>query len=172
MTRLLRHDGHSVDLFLLDPAVDVEQQPTVDDELAAYWRCEELFNALAFAADEAEKGKVAEEIVAVLADVTDDKVSAAGLDTAWRDRVRVWRQLLETAMDHTFEPMPGRLHLLVGDEVTHGMTYGDYLHRWHELATGGVDAHRVPGNHLGVLRPPHVATLAARLTELMSGSAR
>jgi len=34
---------------------------------------------------------------------------------------------------------------------------------WHELASGGVEVHMIPGNHYTMMREPHVRTLADRL---------
>ena len=183
MARYLRDDGQTVELFLLDPVVDVADRANFHDELALFWRCEELFNALAGATDETEQRRLRAEIVTILETVVDDQrgepLSASMLDPAWRDRVRVWRQLLEIAIAHSFHPAPLRLRLLVGDElaaaaheVIHGLSFDRYVRRWRELAAGGLEVHRVPGDHLGVLRPPQVAVLAGLLSKPMSGGER
>jgi amino acid adenylation domain-containing protein len=184
MARLLREeDGRRVDLFLLDPVVDMAERANFHEELATFWRFEELFNELAYAADDGAKDRLAAELVAILDAVVDDQrgdpVTGDQVDAVWRDRVRVWRHLLETGIDYVFSPMPGRLHLLAGDEIVaaeheviHGLSYRGYLDRWEELSGGGVAVHRVPGDHLGVLRPPQVATLAAVLTGLLTGGSR
>jgi thioesterase domain-containing protein len=56
--------------------------------------------------------------------------------------------------------------------VAHGQSFDDYAGRWAELSTGGLTIHRVAGTHLGVLRPPHVAGLAATLTRLLDAAER
>ncbi len=38
---------------------------------------------------------------------------------------------------------------------------------WSKLATGGVEVHQVPGNHLTLLRKPHVQVLAKQLRECL-----
>jgi thioesterase domain-containing protein len=45
-------------------------------------------------------------------------------------------------------------HPVQGDDPTHG---------WAQLAAGGVDVHEVPGQHLTLLRQPHVRVLAEKL---------
>ena len=39
---------------------------------------------------------------------------------------------------------------------------------WRVLAAGGVEVHRIPGEHLELLRPPHVQVLAAKLNECIT----
>lgn len=43
---------------------------------------------------------------------------------------------------------------------------------WGELAGGGVDVKYVPGNHMNLLRRPHVETLAGMLAECLQGRGR
>jgi acyl transferase domain-containing protein/thioesterase domain-containing protein/acyl carrier protein len=43
---------------------------------------------------------------------------------------------------------------------------------WRVLAAGGVEVHKIPGEHLELLRPPHVQVLAAKLNDCITrGSA-
>jgi acyl transferase domain-containing protein/thioesterase domain-containing protein/acyl carrier protein len=42
---------------------------------------------------------------------------------------------------------------------------------WRVLAAGGVETHRIPGEHLELLRPPHVQVLAARLNDCIARAA-
>jgi acyl transferase domain-containing protein/thioesterase domain-containing protein/acyl carrier protein len=39
---------------------------------------------------------------------------------------------------------------------------------WRVLAAGGVEVHKIPGEHLELLRPPHVQVLAAKLNECIA----
>jgi acyl transferase domain-containing protein/thioesterase domain-containing protein/acyl carrier protein len=39
---------------------------------------------------------------------------------------------------------------------------------WRVLAAGGVEVHKIPGEHLELLRPPHVQVLAAKLNDCIS----
>jgi hypothetical protein len=52
--------------------------------------------------------------------------------------------------------------------VVSGQTFEDYVARWHELASDGVDVHRVPGDHGGVMKPPLVANVCAIVGNLLS----
>ncbi len=54
--------------------------------------------------------------------------------------------------------------------VIEGQSFTDYTARWSQLADGGVQLHRVPGSHLGVLRPPLVAELAEVVEGLIVAS--
>jgi acyl transferase domain-containing protein/thioesterase domain-containing protein/acyl carrier protein len=42
---------------------------------------------------------------------------------------------------------------------------------WRVLAAGGVEVHKIPGEHLELLRPPHVAVLAAKLNDCITRGA-
>ncbi len=64
---------------------------------------------------------------------------------------------------HSAAPLPVRVTLFQTDEVYAGRSERDLAPGWRALATGGVELHRVPGNHYTVVRPPHVAALAERL---------
>ena len=77
-------------------------------------------------------------------------------------------------LDYRHRPYPGRLHLIASDElargaheVAFGQTFDDHVGRWGELVTGGVEVHRVPGDHFGVMRPPNVSQLGAIVTRLL-----
>jgi thioesterase domain-containing protein len=43
---------------------------------------------------------------------------------------------------------------------------------WSKIATGGVEVHRVPGDHLTVMRKPHVQVLAQKLRACLDGAQR
>jgi hypothetical protein len=43
---------------------------------------------------------------------------------------------------------------------------------WGELVAGGVETHVVPGDHISMLQPPHVQTLAAELSSCIERSRR
>jgi acyl transferase domain-containing protein/thioesterase domain-containing protein/SAM-dependent methyltransferase/acyl carrier protein len=45
---------------------------------------------------------------------------------------------------------------------------GERTMGWAKLAAGGVEVHELPGDHLSVLKPPHVQVLAARLAECLA----
>ena len=57
---------------------------------------------------------------------------------------------------------PGRVSLFwaKGDLTTSF----DLLDGWRTLAAGGVDGHEIPGNHIDIIKEPHVRSLAAELS--------
>jgi thioesterase domain-containing protein len=96
----------------------------------------------------------------------------------WLPRVRTWRQLQEAERAYHFQQSEESLDLILCDELVGeehvaivGQTYTDYLRNWEKFARGGVRVHRVAGDHLGVLRPPHVSELSAVVVSLLDGGA-
>lgn len=59
----------------------------------------------------------------------------------------------------------GRIDLLLSDEVTDPAAAAA---GWQRLTTGPVVASRVPGDHYSMMRPPHVAAVAAALTAALA----
>lgn len=101
-------------------------------------------------------------------------VTDADVGPAWRTRLATWRQLLEARMRYRFTAYPGDLDLVLGDELVaerhvaiEGRDYADYLAHWKDRIAGTTRVHRVPGDHFGVLRPPHVAELARVLQNVL-----
>ena len=43
----------------------------------------------------------------------------------------------------------------------------DLVAGWRALATGGIEVQKIPGNHLNIIKEPHVAELANKLTECL-----
>ncbi len=73
---------------------------------------------------------------------------------------------------YTPAPYPGRAVLLrTAEDQGPG---GDPAQGWGELARGGVEVREVPGNHMTLLREPHVRGLAAALRDSLerAGSSR
>ncbi|HXM36738.1 MAG TPA: hypothetical protein VN920_16195, partial [Pyrinomonadaceae bacterium] len=53
---------------------------------------------------------------------------------------------------------PGRVALFwASGDLT---TSFDLLHGWRTLASGGVDVHEITGNHINIVKEPHVRALA------------
>jgi thioesterase domain-containing protein len=178
MASRLHEQGEQVTYFLLDPALDTYERDNVRELMGTFGRAEALLAALNEAAED-EIPRIQREAKAELEKIVNDgtvDLPRPG-DDFWPNRARIWRELLQTRIDYRHRPYPGRLDLLVGDElatgeheVVDGQDFTDYAERWHELSTGGLTVHRVPGSHLGVLRPPHVADLAKTLSHLMSAA--
>ncbi|MFF5025539.1 amino acid adenylation domain-containing protein [Streptomyces collinus] len=182
MVRRLHAAGEEVTFLLLDPALDTYERENMHEFVRRFERAEAAFAELA---DAARSGAAQERVAELqqragdlLNDILDDGEVAPPEpgDDFWPGRIRVWRELLQTRLAYRHTPYEGRLHLLAGDdvaagehEVAEGVSYEDFTARWRELASGGLTVHRVGGNHLGVLKKPHVAEVAAVLTALLAG---
>ena len=46
----------------------------------------------------------------------------------------------------------------------------DLLDGWLVLASGGIEVHEIPGNHIDIIREPHVRSLAEKLSACMEGA--
>ncbi|MDQ3785619.1 MAG: alpha/beta fold hydrolase, partial [Actinomycetota bacterium] len=176
MARIMHRDGDQLTLMLLDPAQDFYKRESMWEETAMFVRGENLLAQLDEATDPDEIAEIRRQFAEVLDYIIDEgtKEPPNPGDTFWPRRIRVWRELTQAMLGYRQRPFPGRTHLLVGDELADGLhetnqgqTYAQYRDRWVKLAPGGLKIHRVGGDHMGVLRPPHVANLAALLTTLM-----
>jgi amino acid adenylation domain-containing protein len=179
MAHRLRRAGEQVTLVLLDPALDSHTRANLWEETATFLRGEAVLEKLDRARTDAEIAALQHEFLEVLDYIIDEGGKDAPLpgDTFWAGRLRVWRELTQAMLGYRQRPCAGHLHLLVGDElagggheVSCGQTVTEYLDRWAELTPGGLEVHRVGGDHLGVLRLPHVADLARLLTRLMTAT--
>ncbi|MFB0617917.1 amino acid adenylation domain-containing protein [Streptomyces sp. AGS-58] len=182
MVRRLHAAGEEVTFLLLDPALDTYERENMHEFVRRFERAEAAFAELA---DAARSGAGQERVAELrqragdlLNGILDDGEVAPPEpgDDFWPGRIRVWRELLQTRLAYRHTPYQGRLHLLAGDdvaagehEVAEGVSFEDFTARWRELAPGGLTVHRVGGNHLGVLKAPHVAQVAAVLTGLLAG---
>ena len=65
---------------------------------------------------------------------------------------------------HRFEPgpYPGKAVLLQSSDWPEG-SYFDFSLGWQDLVAGGVDFHRIPGNHPSMFTEPNINELAAKL---------
>ena len=177
LARRLTARGDDVRLVLLDPvAVLPDGSLPGSSELATLVRAEELLTALDAGplpdTDRAELGTVLREIV------EDDHgvpIRDADIGADWLPRVRTWRALQEAERAYRFEPYVGGLDLIVCAEMLAGqhvagagVAVADYLEVWPHLVGGGYRVHEVPGDHLGVLAPPHVDVLATTVAGLLA----
>jgi hypothetical protein len=64
-------------------------------------------------------------------------------------------------MNYVPKIYPGKVTLFWANEDLRG-SY-DVQQGWHLLATGGVETHNIPGNHLDIVKEPYVQTLAEKL---------
>jgi thioesterase domain-containing protein len=85
--------------------------------------------------------------------------------------------MAELRLHYRFPEYEGAVDILVCEELADGgyqdivgQGFDGYLDQWRGLATGGVRAQRIPGDHRNALFPPHVSTLAARLAAIIDRS--
>lgn len=183
MARSLTKTGEEVTFILLDPGLDAHTRAEGWQELDYIRRLETLIEHIV-ADPQADTTDRRTEILALLDHLVDDvdpavgiTLPAQGVGDVWPRSVRIWREVMELDLAYRHNPYSGQLHLVVSDElergeheVAIGQTFGDYVARWRELVEGGVTVHRVPGDHFGVMKPPHVAELGALLGSLTGPS--
>ncbi|WP_405987096.1 amino acid adenylation domain-containing protein [Streptomyces sp. NBC_00872] len=176
--------GEEVTFMLLDPGLDAHERAEGWRELALIRRLERLVDEVARGGADADTPERRAEILDLLNHLVDDvdeetgiTLPDEGVGEAWPRAARIWREVMEMDLAYRHRPFPGRLHLIVSDElaqgeheVAFGQTFEDYLGRWRELLTEGVRVHRVPGDHFGVMKPPHVSRLAEVMDAVIAGS--
>ncbi|MFF2063026.1 amino acid adenylation domain-containing protein [Streptomyces sp. NPDC058200] len=183
MARQLVSEGEEVTFMLLDPGLDAHERAEGWRELALIRRLERLVNEVDQGGTAANTPERRQEILDLLDHLVDDvdeetgiTLPEDGVGDAWPRAARIWREVMEMDLAYRHRPFPGRLHLIVSDElaqgeheVAFGQTFADYVSRWRELLTEGVEVHRVPGDHFGVMKPPHVSRLAEVVNGLIPG---
>lgn len=75
-------------------------------------------------------------------------------------RERVCEQAASNYVPH---PYPGKMVLFRALERDQFEAYSDPQLGWSSLAAGGLEVHDVPGDHIGIIKEPHVQVLAAKL---------
>ena len=89
------------------------------------------------------------------------------METYERHAERVWRVLSELELEPLLRRESGSEHpgvqLLAAAQPPSSPVAAAWRERWPTLAV-----HAVPGDHLGMLTPPNVGAVAARLRELLS----
>ncbi|WP_066946327.1 non-ribosomal peptide synthetase [Streptomyces lushanensis] len=175
--------GEEVTFMLLDPGLDAHERAEGWRELALIRRLERLVDEVARGGAEADTPERRAEILDLLNHLVDDvdeetgiTLPDEGVGEAWPRAARIWREVMEMDLAYRHRPFPGRLHLIVSDElaqgeheVAFGQSFEDYLSRWRDLLTEGVEVHRVPGDHFGVMKPPHVSRLAEVMDAVIAG---
>nr|WP_063817890.1 non-ribosomal peptide synthetase [Herbidospora sakaeratensis] len=178
MVRRLTAAGERAQLILIDPVVDtsLRDNAALVANVELFRRAEDLFAFLRDGADERRLAEARAELVNVLRGVVDDGdvvFEEQDLDDAWVHRLRAWRELLEVRLHYRFPRHPGRVRLILSEELASGdldgvltQRFDDYLEQWRRLAAD-VSVHLTPGDHRAALRRPHVSALAATLAELV-----
>ncbi|MFF9352045.1 amino acid adenylation domain-containing protein [Streptomyces sp. NPDC014734] len=180
MADRLGADGEEVTFILLDPGLDSHERQGLWEEFRLIESCTAKLEELAAAGPREDTGALREEILKLLNHLVDDADPETGIvlperngADVWLPSARIWREVMEMTLTYRHRYFPGTLHLIISDELARGehevalgQTYEEYLDRWREL-NAAVEAHRVPGDHFGVMRLPHVTSLAGTLAELL-----
>jgi thioesterase domain-containing protein len=92
----------------------------------------------------------------------------AELDVSQARRfVNILRSDLRATQNYGLHLYPGRITFFKASETLAG-TSPDPTLGWSEWASGGVEAHVVPGNHANLMYEPHVEVLAEKLTACLN----
>ncbi|MFC8592949.1 amino acid adenylation domain-containing protein [Streptomyces atroolivaceus] len=180
MADRLKADGEEVTFILLDPGLDSHERQGLWEEFRLIESCTAKLEELAAAGPDDDTGPLRDEILKLLNHLVDDADPATGIVLperngagVWLPSARIWREVMEMTLTYRHRYYSGTLHLVISDELARGehevalgQTYQEYLDRWREL-NASVEAHRVPGDHFGVMRLPHVTSLADTLARLL-----
>ncbi|MFF7627627.1 amino acid adenylation domain-containing protein [Streptomyces cyaneofuscatus] len=180
MADRLRADGEEVTFVLLDPGLDSHERQGLWEEFRLIESCTAKLEELAAAGPEEDTGALREEILKLLDHLVDDADPETGIVLperngagVWLPSARIWREVMEMTLTYRHHHVPGTLNLIISDELARGehevalgQSYEEYLSRWREL-NSGVEVHRVPGDHFGVMRLPHVTSLASTLASVL-----
>lgn len=180
MADRLKADGEEVTFILLDPGLDSHERQGLWEEFRLIESCTAKLEELAAAGPDDDTGRLRGEILKLLNHLVDDADPATGIVLperngagVWLPSARIWREVMEMTLTYRHRYYSGTLHLVISDELARGehevalgQTYEEYLDRWREL-NASVEAHRVPGDHFGVMRLPHVTSLADTLARLL-----
>ncbi|WP_158890375.1 non-ribosomal peptide synthetase [Amycolatopsis anabasis] len=177
MARTLRAEGEDVHLVLMDPvAVSADGTLPRAADLDLFRRGEALCEVLRRNDDAEARAELGDILREVIEDDRGTPLRAEDIGPQWLARLRTWRELVEVERAYRFAGYPGSLDLIVCDELVSGehvaivgQPYDDYVRNWSAHTSGELRIHRIPGDHLGVLRPPHVAALHEVLTGLLDG---
>ncbi|MFG1678319.1 amino acid adenylation domain-containing protein [Micromonospora sp. NPDC049282] len=181
MAHRLTDAGERVTLMLLDPGLDMHSRADGWNELGLMRRLEKLLDEVVSGGATADTPRRRAEILELLDHLVDDVdpeigivLPEEGVGDAWPAAVRIWREVMEMDLTYRHRTYPGRLELIVSDElasgdheVASGQSYGEYLARWEELTPSGVRVHRMAGDHFSVMREPLVRELAEVVTALV-----
>jgi thioesterase domain-containing protein len=85
--------------------------------------------------------------------------------------VNAFKLNVYTVNRYELRPYAGRITLFLAESQS-DQTFDDMTKGWGELAAGGVEVHRVPGDHISMLSEPHVESLARLLKQFVCKAGR
>lgn len=182
MAHRLTAEGEEVTFILLDPGLDNHERIELWREYWLIESCVAKLTELAAAPPEQDTAALRAEALALLEHLVDDVDPEVGITLpehgageVWLPSAKMWREVMEMCLAYRHRPYAGRLHLIASDEladgeheVASGQSFPDYLARWQRL-TEDVTLHRIPGDHFGVMKPPHLGRLAEAVTGILDG---
>jgi amino acid adenylation domain-containing protein len=83
-------------------------------------------------------------------------------ELAIRPMLRVFFANNKAVLNYVPQVYPQRIHLF-RTKVQSSIVKEDQSMGWNQLTVGGTEIHHIPGNHLTMLRKPHIQILAAKL---------
>ncbi len=154
-------------VVLIDPAQPGDEHGQIEDATLTAWFVEHLRSlGLELGMGRAELGRLAPEEVLRLACARAGAAGPPARELA-APRLRAALALIESngraLLRYRPQPYPGPLTIFSAE----GRAAPELQAAWSALAQGGVELHRVAGDHYTMLRPPLVAGLAARLRECL-----
>jgi amino acid adenylation domain-containing protein len=184
LATMLLDAGEEVTFMLLDPVLDAQTRPKFYEQMGLVRRLEKLVLDIDRDGPQADTPERRAEIMDLyvrVANDIDEKEGMAlpdrGVGTAWPRMVRVWRESLQALIEYPNPVYAGKLHLIASDAlangrhvVSSGQTFADYYARWEELIGGGIELHRVPGDHIGIMKPPLLKHLTDVIGAVLEGS--
>ncbi|GIJ35211.1 non-ribosomal peptide synthetase [Micromonospora sediminimaris] len=184
LATMLLDAGEEVIFMLLDPVLDAKTRPKFYEQMGFVRRLEKLVLEIDRGGPQMDTPERRAEIMDLYGRVANDiddsegmALPERGVGTAWPRMVRVWRESLEALIEYPNPTYAGKLHLIVSDAlansrhvVTSGQAFTDYYARWEELIDGGIELHRVPGDHIGIMKPPLLKHLTDVISAVLGGS--
>ena len=83
-------------------------------------------------------------------------------ELAIRPMLRVFYANSQAVLNYVPQAYPKKINLF-RTKVQSNIAKEDSSMGWHQLTVGGTEIHHIPGNHLTMLRKPHIQILAAQL---------
>ncbi len=94
--------------------------------------------------------------------IPDESRSLILREVTIRPMLRIFQANSQAVLSYKAKIYPKKIHLFTSIEEV-GKTNRDPTMGWSELAMGGVEVHQGSGNHLSMLKKPHVEVLAEQL---------